>query len=187
MSIVHTPRKIHWETQFLGGLNLRSLLILAITLPLAGALLFTPLLPGPFGLRLAAAIGLAVVGLVLVFARFAGRPFERWAADVLAWQHSGRRWVWRRGTPPATTDALWAPAPRIPPQEKAARRPHPRPAAAARPALVRTEAIAVPEYTVLGLTFNLVVLLLLTALTVYLAGGASVEVSAWLRGLAGSW
>jgi len=38
---------------------------------------------------------------------------------------------------------------------------------------------------VLGLAFNLIVILLLTGLTIYLAGGAAAEVQAWWRTLTG--
>ena len=174
MSVAHTPRKISWETQFLGGLNLRSLLILAITLPIAGAIAFTPIVPGPAWLRIALGIGVAVLSLVLVFAKFSGRTFEQWMMDVATWRWSGRRWIWRRGGPPSAGEVTIAPGPTVQ-------------ATVARPELIRTEDVAEPRYTVLGLAFNLVVILLLTGLTIYLAGGASAEVRAWWRTLSAGW
>ena len=171
MSVAHTPRKISWETQFLGGLNLRSLLILAVTLPMAGAIAFTPIIPGPAWLRIVLGIGIAALGLVLVFARFSGRTFEQWMMDVATWRWSGRRWLWRRGGSPPAGEVIIAPGPVVP----------------ARPRLIRTEDVAEPRYTVLGLAFNLIVILLLTGLTIYLAGGATAEVRAWWRMLSAGW
>ena len=174
MSVAHTPRKISWETQFLGGLNLRSLLILAITLPIAGAVAFTPILPGPAWIRIALGIGIAVLSLVLVFAKFSGRTFEQWMMDVATWRWSGRRWIWRRGGPPPVGEVTIAPGSSVQ-------------ATVARPELIRTEELAEPRYAVLGLAFNLIVILLLTGLTIYLAGGASAEVRAWWRTLTAGW
>ena len=79
---------------------------------------------------------------------------------------SGRRWIWRRGGPPSAGEVTIAPGPTVQ-------------ATVARPELIRTEELAEPRYTVLGLAFNLVVILLLTGLTIYLAGGANAEVRAW--------
>ena len=177
MGVAPTPRRISWETQFLGGLNLRSLLILGVTLPFAGAFVFTPIIPGPVWLRITLGIAVAALGLVFVFAKFSGRTFEQWLMDIVAWRWSGRRWVWRRGSPPTTGEVDIAPA----------RQPQPpaTPAGIARPEPIRTEDVAEPRYTVLGLAFNLIVILLLTGLTIYLAGGATAEVQAWWRTLTG--
>jgi len=166
MGITHTPRKISWETQFLGGLNLRSLLILTGTLPVAGSVIFAPLIPGPVWLRILLGMGIAVLSLVIVFAKFSGRTFEQWVMDLAAWRWSGRRWIWRRGNAPSGGDVIITPGPAVR-------------AVATRPELIRTEDIAEPRYTVLGLAFNLIVILLLTGLTIYLAGGASAEIRTW--------
>ena len=174
MGVTHTPRRISWETQFLGGLNLRSLLILAVTLPIAGATVFTPIIPGPVWLRIVLGIGIATLGLVFVFAKFSGRTFEQWLIDVATWRWSGRRWIWRRGGSPPAGEVTIAPGPAVQ-------------ATVARPEPIRTEDVAEPRYTVLGLAFNLVVILLLTGLTIYLAGGASAEIRAWWRALAAGW
>ncbi|MBN2432676.1 MAG: PrgI family protein [Acidobacteria bacterium] len=170
MGITHTPRKLSWETQFLGGLNLRSLLILAGALPIAGSVIFTPIIPGPVWLHIVLGIGIAVLGLVMVFAKFSGRTFEQWVMDIVSWRWSGRRWIWRRGVSPPAGEVTITPGPTVR-------------AVAARPEPLRTEDIAEPRYTVLGLAFNLVVILLLTGLTIYLAGGASAEIRAWWRAL----
>ncbi len=174
MSVARTPRKISWETQFMGGLNLRSLLILAATLPTAGAIAFTPIIPGPAWLRIVLGIGIAALGLMFVFAKFSGRTFEQWMMDVATWRWSGRRWIWRRGGSPPAGEVSIAPGPAVQ-------------ATVARPELIRTEDVAEPRYTVLGLAFNLIVILLLTGLTIYLAGGASAEVQAWWRALTAGW
>ena len=94
---VQTPKKISWEMQFLGGLNLRSLAILGLTMPVAGTIIFTTIIPGPIGIRIALGLIVAGLGLMMVFAKIGGRTFEQWLKDLITWQWSSRTYFWRRG------------------------------------------------------------------------------------------
>ena len=150
MTVARTPRKISWEMQFLGGLNLRSLFILAITIPVAGTIAFTPLIPGPIWLRIALGLTVAVLGLVFTFAKFSGRTFEQWLLDVVAWRTGGRQWVWRRGRAPTDAQVVLDAAPWNIPFRGPPTVPFQPSAEPVGPVPARTEGVATPRNAVVG-------------------------------------